>query len=92
MIAKITGIMCYCAELFSLNLTPLFGLKLLVSCFCFSTDLLWLTLRLRMTVYSTRERKTSNMQARSQTSMAVTALDTGIRALVEMERRIKRKL
>ena len=34
-----------------------------------------------MMVYSTKEKKTSIMQASSQTSMAVTALETGIRAL-----------
>ena len=34
-----------------------------------------------MMVYSTREKKTSIMQANSQTSIAVTALETGILAL-----------
>jgi hypothetical protein len=36
---------------------------------------------LRMIAYSTRERKTRSMQASSHTSIAVTALDTGIRVL-----------
>ena len=35
-----------------------------------------------MMVYSTKEKKTSIIQANSHTSMAVTALDTGILALI----------
>ena len=40
-----------------------------------------MTICLRMTAYSSRERKTRSMQARSQTSSAVTVLLTGIRVL-----------
>jgi hypothetical protein len=39
------------------------------------------TAYLRIMAYSTRERKTSSMHASSQTSIAVTALETGILVL-----------
>ena len=63
-------------------------MKDLYSCSAFMSSLLlrstwrwWMTIRLRMMAYSTRERKTSSMQASSQTSIAVTAFDIGIRVL-----------
>ena len=65
----------------AIKLTPLEDFKKAASFLYFSIDLLCLTLFLRMTVYSTKERKTNSMQANSHTSMAVTAFDTGIRAL-----------
>ena len=43
-----------------------------------------MTICLRMTAYSTSERKTRSMQARSQTSRAVTVLETGILVVVEL--------
>ena len=48
-----------------------------------------MTICLRMTAYSTSERKTRSMQARSQTSRAVTVLETGIRVVVELNMLIR---